>query len=398
MNHTPHPSNTPECTLPTEGCGIDSPFQSRAKVCHPALGRLALGRLALGQLALGRLALGLALTLGQLALMGHGAMAADGASSLSLAAGAAVVDETGALSLDMITTRVAVAPVWASEPIAKPNLPAGFGVGQLFIYTTAGMVKISVTASMSAYDIAAAINARRGRVRAAVVNNGVHHRLMIASESGNNPAAFDDTGTLHIPNGINAFDDTGTLHIPGGFVATAIGQTIASAPFQSSIRSALFGSGTLWLTMGEDTLAVDVTTSMSLINVRDAINAEGAAFNARIVKSAAGHSLVIDAVSAEMTDLLAFEDTGTLHVPGGFFSFDDTGTLHAEAGLFSFDDTGTLHTNGGGVAFEDTGTLHVPGGFFSFDDTGTLHIPRSTFSIQSNGALHIDLGVKLNNM
>ena len=316
-------------------------------------------------------------------------------TGLDLQAGVASFEETGGLHLDMAFTKVAIAPMWVSAPIDNPDQKGVAGKGMMHFHTSSGTLKVSADDTMSAYDLAAAINEKKGPVRAALVNNGNTYHLLVAAESGNSPAAFEDTGTIHLPSGIDAFEDTGTIHIEGGHAAASFGQSLSSAPVDSASKPGRAGAGTLWLTMGSDTLAVDVSESMSLADVRDAINGESEAFTARIEHSKAGYTLVIDAASPEVLDLLAFEDTGTIHLPGGMIAFEDTGTIHIDGGFFTFEDTGTIHVPGGAIAFEDTGTIHLPGGFFTFEDTGTIHMPGALFSFEDTGTIHITLDGKL---
>jgi hypothetical protein len=326
--------------------------------------------------------------------------------SFEVQAGVTTFEETGRLTLDLVYSSATVAPAWVSKHIKAPGAKGSVGKGSVTFETQKETLSFDTSSSTSVYDLARQINASKSDARAAVMSTGSSQRLVVVAASNTAPTAFEDTGTIHIPGGVVAFEDTGTIHITGGFGAVSFGQRLTSAPVSSATKPGSVGKGTLWMSVGSASVAVDVSTKMSLNDVSAAINKQRSAFKAQVVRSKAGYSLVIDASNPAVADLFAFEDTGTIHLPGGVIAFEDTGTIHISGGLFSFEDTGTIHieafedtgtihSEGGVVFFEDTGTIHMPGGFFSFEDTGTIHMPGAMFSFEDTGTIHIELDTKL---
>jgi hypothetical protein len=338
-------------------------------------------------------------------LMGSAAAAQSG--KLQVDAGVASFEETKGLNLDMAFTVATIAPVWVSNPIKDPRAKGSVGRGQLSIETNQKTYTFETSSKMNVFELSEQINRTAADLRAAVLSTGGSSKLVITAASTRAPDVFEDTGTIHLPNSIVDFEDTGTIHITGGFGTVSFGQRMVSAPVPSATKGGSAGKGTLWLTVGDASVAVDISPKMSLRDVAAAINSQkNTAFRAEVLKTAAGYSLAVDASNPEVAGLFSFEDTGTIHVPGSRIAFEDTGTIHISGGIFSFEDTGTIHLNvfedtgtihteGGLVFFEDTGTIHVPGGFFVFEDTGTIHIPGTLFSFEDTGTIHIELEGKL---
>jgi hypothetical protein len=334
-----------------------------------------------------------AFAIGAFIAFGAGLGTATATDGLPIDAGGVTFEENGPMNLGLAMTRAAVAPMWVSNPIAEPYKDGAIGTGTVTIETADDIIKINVGSGVSASDIANAINSQNAPVRATLFNTGATWRLAVAAQTASGPAAFEDTGTMHVPTGIESFEDTGTMHLDGAVRAVALGMSLSSLPFDDPDKKGAIGKGELWLQMGENTVIVD-TKGMSLRDIAEAINGEDAPFKARLEKQSAGHVLVIDAVSHEVAALFDFEDTGTMRIPGASFSFEDTGTMRVGAGYFAFEDTGTMHTAGGAISFEDTGTMHVPGNHFSFEDTGTMRLGTGTMSFEDTGTMRIDLGNK----
>lgn len=307
---------------------------------------------------------------------------------LTLDAGVVDCDQTGNLNLDMAVSQVSVVPVWTSAPMKNPAEPGVVGAGTLVMDTEAGKLLIETQAHWSAYDLVEAVNHAGAPVTASVVNTGKAFHVAIAASSSQAPAAFDDTITLGVPKPMDLFDDTITLGM-GHPVAVSLGQELTSVPFEDPKDAGAAGNGTLWMTMGDTTLVVDVTGDMNLYDVADAIDNEDPAFDAHVRRDPAGYVLVVNAVSPQLASLLHSPSGQAMDLPGVVLAVDEDGRATASAGTFrprQYNDEGLFLSAGASVSFDDTITLGIPN-LFAFDDTITLGVPKSDMSVGPDGLM-----------
>ena len=141
-------------------------------------------------------------------------------------------DDTGNLTLDLGFGGATYANTWTSAVFPTAQGPCLCGKGSI-TFTGNAKARAFVGSGTSLSDIAAQLNDSK-EMRAAVVDTGAGYKLVVANASGNSGLdAFDDTGNLTIPSGVEAVVEEGVQlggnWAPATMVATAVSATLVAA-------------------------------------------------------------------------------------------------------------------------------------------------------------------------